>query len=96
VVKSCVVWSLNTPVAVSCRVVPTARLGLVGVTSIVVSLAAVTVAFAVPLIVPSLAVIVALPAATPCITPVSPTVAIVGPDDDHLTIADRSMVVASP
>src|SRR2546428_456471 len=78
VVRSCVVLSLKVPVAVNCRVVPFAMLGLVGVTVIVDRVAAVTVSVVLPETPPKVAVIVVVPAATdvarPALPPAAPTV----------------------
>src|SRR6266540_3784335 len=68
VVKSCVVLSLKVPVAVNCRVNPSGRPGLVGVTAIETRVALVTVSVAqvfvvVQLTLPSVAVIVMGPPA---------------------------------
>ena len=60
-----------------------------------VKVAAVTVAFAVPLTAPYVAVIVVSPTLRPASRPVGLTVAIAIADDYHVTIADRSAVVAS-
>jgi len=60
-VTSCVVPSLNVPVAVNCWVVPNATVAADGLTAIEISTAAVTVRFADPLIEPDVAVIVAFP-----------------------------------
>lgn len=73
-VKSCVLWSENVPVAVNCCVCPTTNVGFAGVTAIETSTTgAVTVNCAVPLIVVvcvEVAVIVTgPPAATPVATP---------------------------
>src|SRR2546426_2820142 len=48
VVRSCIVLSLKVPVAVNCRVSPSGRLGLAGVTAIVDRVAAVTVSVVFP------------------------------------------------
>lgn len=61
-VISCVVLSENVPVAVNCCVVPFAMLGLVGVTVMATSCAAVTVRRVEPDTLPAFAEIVALPA----------------------------------
>jgi hypothetical protein len=57
-VTSRIDWSLNVPVAVSCRVWPFGSLGFAGVTAIDTSSASVTVKATVPVIVPLCAVIV--------------------------------------
>lgn len=66
---SCVLESLNVPVAANCLVVPTAMLELAGVTLIDTSVAAVTMSDAVPLTDPDVAVIVVVPALTPAASP---------------------------
>lgn len=60
-VMSCVLLSLNVPVAVNWRVVSGLMLELAGVTAIETSVAAVTVRDAVPLTAPEVAVMVAVP-----------------------------------
>lgn len=69
-VTSWVLESLKVPVAVNCSVVPTAMLGLAGVTASETSVAAVTVRDAVPLTEPDVAVIVVVPVPTPAASPV--------------------------
>jgi hypothetical protein len=68
-VTSCVLESLNVPVAANCFVVPTAMLGLAGVTVIETSVAELTVNDEVPLTDPEVAVMVAVPAPTPAASP---------------------------
>jgi hypothetical protein len=68
-VRSCVVLSENVPVAVNCRVVSMARLGLDGVTAIEISVAGVTVTCAVPDIFPHCAVISASPGCMAIVCP---------------------------
>src|SRR6266568_873568 len=72
-VMSCVLESLNVPVAVNCFVVPTAMLEPAGVTTIETRVAAVAVSEAVPLTDPEVAVIVAVPVPTPAARPVTST-----------------------
>jgi hypothetical protein len=85
-VRSCVLESLNVPVAVNCFVVPTAMLPLAGVTTIETSVAAVTVSDAVPLTDPEVAVIVAVPVPTPAASPFWSMLTI--DDDDELQVTD--------
>ena len=86
-VRSSVVRSEKTPVAVSCREVPLARDGSDGVTAIEVSTAAVTVTVVLPDTPSRVAVILALPIPVPVTRPglsVLPTVAIVSDDEVQL------------
>jgi hypothetical protein len=92
---SLVVLSENVPVAVSCRVVPAANDGFVGVTAIDASVAAVTVRVAEPLTFSIVAVIVAMPTATLEALPDASTVATALSDDDHVAVAVTSFVVLS-
>src|SRR5207248_492435 len=71
-VRSCVLPSVKVPVAVNWREVPLAIVGVVGVTAIETSVAAVTVSVVVP---PMVAEIVVAPTATPVARP--PVAAIV-------------------
>src|SRR5205809_431405 len=101
VVRSCVVLSLKVPVAVNCCFVPFAMLGFVGVTAIVVRVAAVTVSVGFPETDPKVAVIVmGPPAATdvakPCDPPALLIVATVLLDELQVTWVVRSCVVNSP
>src|SRR2546425_6840954 len=75
VVRSCIVLSQKVPVAVNCRVVPFAMLGVVGVTVIVDRVAAVTVSVVLPETPPNVAVIVVVPAATDVARPTHPLAA---------------------
>src|SRR2546426_4879188 len=72
VVRSCIVLSLKVPVAVNCRVSPSGRLGLAGVTAIVDRVAAVTVSVVFPETSPKVAVIVVEPTATELASPSDP------------------------
>ena len=98
-VRSWVVVSEKTPVAVNCCAVPLAMLGSAGVTSIETSVAAVTVSVVEPEITPDVAVIVVAPTAAALARPSEPPaleiVAIASTEDDHVTVAVRSWVVAS-
>src|SRR5262249_19848727 len=68
-VRSCVVVSVYTPVAVSCCVVPSAIDGLVGVTPMETSVAAVTTRVVVPVLPLRVAVIVTEPTLAPFARP---------------------------
>src|SRR5438045_3484147 len=74
-VMSCVVLSVNVPVATNCCVVPLANVGVAGVTAMDTSVAAVTVKVVVPLIPPDVALIVVEPVLTLAASPVASTVA---------------------
>ena len=63
------------PVAVSCRVAPTATDGLAGVTAMDCSVAAVTVSVVFPEMLPEVAVMTDVPTATPEARPLATTVA---------------------
>lgn len=82
---SCVLLSLNVPVAVNCFVVPTAMLEFAGVTAIETRLAPVIVSDAVPVTEPELAVIVATPVPTLVTRPVESAVAMDEDDEDQVT-----------
>jgi hypothetical protein len=82
---SCVLLSLNVPVAVNCFVVPTAMVEFTGVIAIEIKLAPVTVSEAVPLTEPELAVIVVEPMPTLVARPVESTVATDEDDEDQVT-----------
>jgi len=82
---SCVLLSLNVPVAVNCLVVPTAMLEFAGVTAIETRLAPVIVSDAVPVTEPELAVIVATPVPTLVARPVESAVAMDEDDEDQVT-----------
>jgi len=72
---SCVLESLNVPVAVNCFVVSGAIVEFAGATAMETRLAPVTVSEAVPLTEPEVAVIVAVPVLTPMANPLEFTVA---------------------
>jgi len=86
-------------VAVNCRVVPFAILGVVGVTVIVDRIAAVTVSVVLPETPPKVAVIVVVPAATdvakPCEPPALLIVATPAAEELQATWVVRSCVVKS-
>ncbi len=92
-VMSCVEASLNVPVAENCFVVPTAMLGVAGVTLRDTNVAAETVSDALPLTEPEVAVIVAVPPPTPLTRPVELTVATEVAEELHVTC--RSWVLPS-
>src|SRR5204863_158306 len=95
VVKSCVVQSLRSAVAVKWRVVPFAILGAVGVTVIVDRVAAVTVSVVFPETSPSVAVIVVVPAATDVARPALSIVAKAVFEELQVTWVVKSCVVKS-
>lgn len=82
---SCVLLSLNAPVAANCLVVPTAMLELAGLTAIDISVAPVTVRVAVPLTEPLVAEIVVLPMVKLVAFPFTSTVATEVEDEAHVT-----------
>ena len=98
-VRSWVVASVKSPVAVNCCVVPFAMVGSAGVTSMDTSVADVTVKVVDPEMAPDVAVIVVVPTALEVARPSEPgaieIVATASSDEDHVTDAVRSCVVAS-
>src|SRR5688572_12486877 len=98
-VRSCVEASVYVPVAVNCRVVPFALLGLAGVTEIETSVAAVTVSVVESEIAPDVAVIVVVPSELELARPSEPTafeiVATPSSADDHVTESVTSCVEVS-
>jgi hypothetical protein len=99
VVKSWVLLSVNVPIAVNCCVNPLAMLGLVGVTAIDASAAAVTVKVVEPEIVPNAAVISEEPVVAVVARPLLPAaLLIVATDvvaDIHVTRVVRFWVLLS-
>src|SRR5438552_11879654 len=95
VVRSCVVLSLKVPVAVNCCFVPFAMLGFVGVTAIVVRVAAVTVSVVLPETNPNVAVIVVVPAATDVARPALSIVAKAVFEELQVTWVVKSSAVKS-
>jgi hypothetical protein len=83
-VTSCVLLSLNVPVALNCFVVPTAMVEFAGVTAIEIKVAPEIVSDAVPLTDPALAVIVATPVPTLVARPVESTVAMDEDEEDQV------------
>ena len=90
-VTSCVLLSLNVPVALNCFVVPTAMVEFAGVTAIEIKVAPEIVSDAVPLTDPALAVIVAIPVPTLVARPVESTVAM--EEDEEVQVNDWSHCV---
>jgi hypothetical protein len=99
VVRFCVVPSENVPVAVNCRVVPNAMLGLVGVTVMDTSVAEVTVSVVEPDMLPDVAVMVVEPATIEVASPWEPAALLMAAtaavDELQLTAAVKSCVVLS-
>ncbi len=99
VVRSWTVLSVKIPVAVNCWLLPTAMLGLDGVTPIDTNVADVIVSVVLPEIVPDIAVMTAEPAATEVARPLEPvvllTVAAADADELQVTEAVRSRFVLS-
>ena len=92
--------SLKLPVAVKRCELPSAMLGLLGVTVMEVNVALVTVSVAVPTSPANSAVMVAVPAvspvAKPLVPPLLPTVATDAGDEVHEADCVRSCVLPSP
>ncbi len=84
-VTSCVLLSLNVPVAANCFVVPTAMLEFAGVTAMEIKVAPVMVSDAVPVTEPELAVMVATPVPTLVAKPVGSTRAMDEDEEDQFT-----------
>jgi len=84
-VTSCVLLSLNVPVAVNCFVVPTAILEFAGVTAMEIKVAPVMVSDAVPVTEPELALMVATPVPTLVAKPVESTRAMDEDEEDQFT-----------
>ena len=92
---SCVLLSLNEPVAVNCLVVPVAIVELAGVTVSDTRLAPVTVRAAVPLTDPLAAVIVVEPAPVLVASPFESTVATPPDVDDQVTDGNACVLPSS-
>src|ERR1041385_8867178 len=92
---SCVVLSLNVPVAVNCFVVPMAMLGLAGVTAIETRLALVTVSEVEPLTAPEVAVMVAGPGPVLVARPEASMEATFRFDDDQVTEVNGCVLPSS-
>ena len=84
-VMSCVLLSLNFPVAVNCLVAPIGMLEFAGATAMDTSVAALMVTEAVPLTPPEVAVTVAVPAASALATPELMILNKFVADEDHVT-----------
>ena len=89
-VTSWVLLSENVAVAANCWPTPFGTDGLVGVTAIERSTAAVTVSVAVPVTLPELAAMVVVPAALPLARPAALIVALPGSDETQATLPLRS------
>jgi len=89
-VRSCVVPSVNVPVAVNCCVVPRAIVADGGLIAIDTSAAAVTLNKVEALTVPKDAEIVAVPCATLVASPALLIVAVVGVSEDQVAVLVRS------
>lgn len=83
-VTSCVLASLNVPVAVNCCVLPSATFGAAGVIAIEDSVALLTVNVVVPVTPEALAEMVTEPSFLPFATPVERTLAMLGWLDFHV------------
>ena len=94
-VTSCVLPSVNVPVAFRTCVVPLANDGFAGVTAIDTSVAAATVRLVEPVIEPDVAVIEVTPAVTPVASPVLPMVALPCAEELQLTELVRFWVLPS-
>lgn len=88
--RSCVLPSVNVPVAANCCIVPSASVGVAGPMVSDTSAAEVTVSVVLPLTVPALAVMVAAPCpsllATPCVPDALLIVATVVVSELHCTV----------
>ena len=94
-VRSWMLLSEKIPVAVNCRIVPFAMLGLCGVTSMDCSVAAVTDKSVEPEIAPRVAEMVVDPASRAEALPVASMVAMEVADESHVTDVVRSWVLLS-
>lgn len=94
-VTSCALPSLNVAVAVSCWLVPAARLNVLGLMAMPCSVAAVTVTDCVMCTEPELTVRLADPVATPCSNPVALTVTTAGFELEKLAVFVMFCVVPS-
>jgi hypothetical protein len=95
VVMSCVLPSLEVPVAMNCCVVPLAMEGLAGVTAMEVSTAGPTVRVVEPVTEPEVAEMVEVPTPAPEATPVAEIVATEVLEETQVTAEVRSVVVPS-
>ena len=94
-VRSCVLVSLNVPIAVNCLLVPIAIVEFAGVTASETNVAAVTVSVVLPLTDPEVAVIVVVPVPTAVASPDTPTADTVIADDDHVTDGSNCVLPSS-
>ena len=85
IVTSCMVPSLNVPVAVNCCVEPVDTEGFTGLTAVLTSVPVPTVSVVVPVTPNAVAEMVTLPAFFPCTIPDDRTFANCGFDDFQLT-----------
>jgi hypothetical protein len=92
---SCVLLSLNVPVAVNCFVVPAAVVELAGVIAMDTRLAPVTVNDVLPFTEPLLAVIVVLPVPAPVANPLASTVATLLDEEDQTNAVNNSVLPSS-
>src|SRR6202007_2571606 len=84
--STCVVLSLNVPVAVNCCVAPLVIEGFAGVTAIDTSVAGFTVSSVEPVMLPTVAETVELPAPTPVARPVALIVATAAVPEAHTAL----------
>jgi hypothetical protein len=95
-VRSCVLLSENVPVALNCKVEPTATEEFAGVMAMETSVAAVTLRPVDPVTEPCFAeIVVDCPEVTPVANPFAPIVAAVAFEEDHVTELVRSCVLLS-
>ena len=94
-VTSCVVPSVNVPVAVNCCVVPSGIVEVGGLIAIDTSAAAVTVSSVVLLTLPDVAVMFAVPIPTLLARPPLLIVAVVSVSDDQVAVLVRFCVLPS-
>src|SRR6202040_2775178 len=92
--STCVVLSLNVPVAVNCCVAPLVIEGFPGVTAIDTSVAGVTVSSFEPVMLPTVAEIVEVPAPTPVAKPVALIVATPGVAEAHTALLSTCVVLS--
>ncbi len=96
--KFCVLLSVNVPVAVNCRSLPTATIAVFGVTAIDTTVAGVTLSVAEPKMLPEVAEIVVLcptPPACAVARPPAVTEAAAGFSEAQVTDPVRSFVLPS-
>src|SRR6266852_2146704 len=96
--KFCALLSVNVPVAMNCRLLPTATIAVFGVTAIDTTVAGVTLSVAEPEMLPEVVEIVALcptPAACAVARPPAVTEATAGFSEAQVTDPVRSFVLLS-